>query len=58
VTFEGLTAIAALVEKHPLAFGDLARALRQDYLQACENAGAEPKAALLDSVARALGVGG
>ena len=52
---EGLTAIAAFVEQHPQAFGDLAKRLARGYIEACEKAGREPGAALLERIARALG---
>ncbi len=55
---EGLTAIAPFAEQHPQAFGDLARGLGGDYIEACEKAGTEPNGALLQRVARALGAGG
>jgi hypothetical protein len=53
VAREGLTAIVPFAERHTRAFGDLARALSQDYLAACEKAGTEPDMALLGRVARA-----
>ena len=51
---EGLSVIAPFVERHAQAFGALATALRQDYLDACKAAGAEPDRALLERVARSL----
>jgi hypothetical protein len=51
---EGLTAITPFVERRPKAFGDLARTLTQDYKTACENAGAEPDAALIARVTQAV----
>jgi hypothetical protein len=52
---EGLSLIALFVERHPQAYANLARALRRDYLAACEKAGAQAEAALLERVARAIG---
>jgi hypothetical protein len=46
-----------VAEKHTQAFGDLVRALRGDYLAACEKAGMEADVALLERGARALGGG-
>jgi tetratricopeptide (TPR) repeat protein len=57
-TFEGLTSIAAFVERRPRAFGDLARALRQDYLESCERSGAKPNSALVKRIARAVAATG
>ena len=51
---EGLISIMPFVERHPEAFGDLARALRRTYLVACEKADAEPDALLLDRIAQVL----
>jgi tetratricopeptide (TPR) repeat protein len=55
---EGLALVTPFAERHPQAFGDLVRGLGQDYIQACEKAGWEPDAALLERAARALGVDG
>jgi TIR domain/Tetratricopeptide repeat len=54
-TFEGLTSIVGHLERHPQAFGDLARALGREYLESCERAGAEPNWALVERIARAVG---
>jgi hypothetical protein len=53
---EGLTLIAALVERQPQAFGHLARALCGDYLESCERTGAEPNSALVEKIARLVAV--
>jgi hypothetical protein len=55
---KGLAAITQFVERQPQAFGNLARALSQDYKTVCENADAELDAALIARVAQAIGVGG
>ena len=57
VARDGLAAIMPFAERHAQAFGDLARALAQIYLTACEKAGIEPDVALLERVGRALGGG-
>jgi hypothetical protein len=49
---EGLTLIAALVERRPQAFGHLARVRCDDYLESCERTGAEPNSALVERIAR------
>jgi hypothetical protein len=54
-TFEGLTWIAALVERHPHVFGDLVGALASVYLESCTRAAAEPTSVVLESIARAVG---
>jgi tetratricopeptide (TPR) repeat protein len=54
-TREGLTAITPFMERYPEAFGDLARALRQVYLAACDKAVEAPDTALLDRVAQIIG---
>jgi tetratricopeptide (TPR) repeat protein len=56
VTHEGLTKIAPFVERHAQAYGDLAFRLSQDYLDACGKIGAQRDAALLERIARALGL--
>jgi hypothetical protein len=50
---EGLAVIAPFVERHVHAFGDLAGALRQEYIAACKKAGIALDAMLLERVARA-----
>ena len=52
---EGLTIIVPLVEQHPAAFGQLARALGSALIAHSEAAGIEPDTAILERVARALG---
>ena len=52
--FEGLTAIAPFVEANAAAFGDLARNLGRDYMEASEKAEIEPDAELLNRVVRAI----
>lgn len=52
---EGLTTIAPFVERHPQAFGELARSLRRDYVATLAMLGAETDSALLARVARAIG---
>ena len=44
---EGLSLLAPFFKKHPQAFSDLASALKQLYLQACQKAGREPDGDLL-----------
>jgi hypothetical protein len=51
---EGLAVISPFVEGHAEAFGDLARALSQTYIGACEKMGSAPDLALLERVAKAL----
>jgi hypothetical protein len=47
---EGLMTIAPFVERYPQVFGELTRALTQDYLSACKKSGKEPDQALLARV--------
>ncbi|MGO9170544.1 MAG: toll/interleukin-1 receptor domain-containing protein [Rhodomicrobium sp.] len=54
---EALEIAAPLVEKLPLVFAQLARNLGRDYLGACQAAGAEPDAALLERVGRGIAGG-
>jgi len=49
---EGLEVLAPLVEAEPLTFGDLARALANDYIAIYQKAGRVPDRALLERVAR------
>jgi len=51
-----LAAIAPFVERHARAFGDLAGVLSREYVAACQKAGTAPDVALLECVAKALGV--
>jgi len=53
---EGLIVIAPFTERHVQAFGDLARHLGRDYIAGCEKVGTAPDTALLERVARALGL--
>jgi hypothetical protein len=52
---EGLGAILPLVRASPAAFGELANALLQDYLHACEAAGETPDQALVAQAHQAIG---
>lgn len=52
---EGLVVIAPFVERQAQAFGGLARALSQIYIEACEKAGTARDSALVERVARAPG---
>jgi tetratricopeptide (TPR) repeat protein len=54
---EGLEAIAPFAEAQPQAFGGLAGALARAHVEASEKAGAEPDLALMERVAKALGLG-
>jgi tetratricopeptide (TPR) repeat protein len=51
---EGMAAIVPFVEAQPRAFGDLAGALGRSHIEACESAGIEADAALLERIAAAL----
>ncbi len=52
---EGLRAILPFLRALPAAFGELAAALLQGYLRACEEAGEAPEAGLAEEVRRHLG---
>jgi hypothetical protein len=49
-----MAAIVPFVEAQPRAFGDLAGALGRSHIEACESAGIEADAALLERIAAAL----
>jgi len=55
---DALRLIEPYVERHPDAFGDLARNLGSDLLRYCEGAQVTPDTALLERIARFLGRGG
>ena len=52
---EGLRAVLPPFRAFPQAFPELAAALLQEYLQACQEAGEEPDAALVEGIAEDLG---
>ncbi|MCP4935986.1 MAG: hypothetical protein GY927_17700, partial [bacterium] len=51
---EGLAAITPFAEANAAAFGDLARALCRDHVEASEKAGIKPDEELLNRVIKAL----
>ncbi len=53
---EGLSVIAPFAEAVPDAFGPLAMALAQIYLEQCKTAGLAPDEALLMRIVKALGL--